>query len=175
MLFSSLRAVRSGGCLPLRIALTISAKRTASPSRSPSRARQTRPLMDGSCSGAMPRAWTKVGRKEEATPNEEYKMAYRTINPSRDTESRRLGSAITVMARAAFARRHIACAKDQRSSHFGACRVCFQLAGRRGVTVLKPLVFGNHLRAKQEDDAGDFEAQQPDNRGRQRAVDDADD
>jgi len=59
--------------------------------------------------------------------------------------------------------------------HFGACRVCFQLAGRRGVTVLKPLVFGNHLRAKQEDDAGDFEAQQPDNRGRQRAVDDADD
>ena len=79
MLFSSLRAVRSGGCLPLRIALTISAKRTASPSRSPSRARQTRPLMDGSCSGAMPRAWMKVGRKGEATPNEEYKMAYRTM------------------------------------------------------------------------------------------------
>ena len=55
-------------------------------------------------------------------------MAYRTMNPSRGTESRRLGSAISVMARAAFARRHIACAKDQRS-------VCFQLAGRRGVTV----------------------------------------
>ena len=53
------------------------------------------------------------------------------------------------------------CAKDQRSSHFGACRICFQLAGRRGVTVLKPLVFGNHLRAKQEDDAGDFEAHSP--------------
>jgi hypothetical protein len=35
-------------------------------------------------------------------------------------------------------------------------------AGRRGVTVLKPLVFGNHLRAEQQDDAGDFEAQQPD-------------
>jgi len=102
-------------------------------------------------------------------------MAYRAMNPSRGTESRRLGSALSVMARAAFARRHIACAKDQRSFHFGACRVCFQLAGRRGVTVLKPLVFGNHLRAKQEDDAGDFEAQQPDNRGRQRAVDDADD
>ena len=101
-------------------------------------------------------------------------MAYRTMNPSRGTESRRLGSAISVMARAAFARRHIACAKDQRSSHFGACRVCFQLAGRRGVTVLKTLVFGNHLRAKQEDDAGDFEAQQPDNRGRQRAVDERD-
>ena len=102
-------------------------------------------------------------------------MAYRTMNPSRDTESRRLGSAISVMARAAIARRHIAGAKDQRSSHFDACRVCFQLAGRRGVTVLKPLVFGDHLRTKQEDDAGDFEAQQPDNRGRQRAVDDADD
>ena len=69
----------------------------------------------------------------------------------------------------------IAGARDQRSSHFDACRVCFQLAGRRGVTVLKPLVFGDHLGAKQEDDAGDFEAQQPDNRGRQRAVDDADD
>ena len=65
--------------------------------------------------------------------------------------------------------------QDQRSSHFDVCRVCFQLAGRRGVTALKPLVFGDHLRAKQEDDARDFEAQQPDNRGRQRAVDDADD
>jgi hypothetical protein len=29
---------------------------------------------------AMPRAWMKVGRKEEATPNEEYKMAHRTMN-----------------------------------------------------------------------------------------------
>ena len=84
-------------------------------------------------------------------------MAYRTMNPSRDTESRRLGSAISVMARAAFARRHIAGAKDQWSSHFDACRVCFQLAERRGVAVLKPLVFGDHLRAKQEDDAGDFD------------------
>ena len=77
VLRSARSAVRSGDCLPLRIALTISAKRTASPSRSPSRARQTRPLMDGSCSGAMPRAWTKVGRKEEATPNEEYKSIQR--------------------------------------------------------------------------------------------------
>ena len=33
MLFSSLRAVRSGGCLPLRIALTISAKITVSKPR----------------------------------------------------------------------------------------------------------------------------------------------
>ena len=33
------------------------------------------------------------------------------------------------------------------SSQFGAHRVCFQLAGARGVTVLKPLVFGKDLRA----------------------------
>jgi hypothetical protein len=111
-------------------------------------------------------AWSRRARR--STPPHRYTLwaapNCRTFSP---------GS--SALARAAFARRHIACAKDQRSSHFGACRVCFQLAGRRGVTVLKPLVFGNHLRAKQEDDAGDFEAQQPDNRGRQRAVDDADD
>jgi hypothetical protein len=71
-------------------------------------------------------------------------------------------------------RRLAACATDRRSSHFGARSVCFELAGRRGVTVLKALVFGNHLRAEQQDDAGDFEAQQPNNSGRQRTVDDAD-
>ena len=102
----------------------------------------------------------KVGRKGEATPNAEYNRAYRTINPPRGAESRRLASAISVMASAAFARRHIACAKDQRSSHFGACSVCFQLAGRRGVTILKPLVFGNHLRPEQ------YRLQQAGNGGR---------
>ena len=94
-------------------------------------------------------------------------MAYRTMIPSEDIESRRLGSAISVMARAAIARQHIAGAKDQRSLHLRACSPRFQLTGRRRITVFKPLVFGNHLCAKQENDAGDLQAQQSDNRGRQ--------
>jgi hypothetical protein len=57
------------------------------------------------------------------------------------------------MAIAAFARRRIACVNDQRASHFGMCNLCFQLARHRCVT-LKPLVLGDHLRSKQQDDAG---------------------
>jgi hypothetical protein len=51
--------------------------------------------------------------------------------------------------------------------------VCFQLAGRGGVTILKPLILGNHLRAEQQNDAGYLKAEQPDDRSRERTVDDA--
>jgi hypothetical protein len=36
-----------------------------------------------------------------------------------------------------------------RSLHFGVRNVCFELLWRRGVTVLKPLVLSDYLRAEQ--------------------------